>query len=85
MELTAEYDSQAADFFTQARAGTTRYFRIHCLSTVLAGAATVKYALQIDFAGKIFDDGWVRRRRRGESSELDSMPSTTPRPPSRTK
>jgi hypothetical protein len=61
MELTAEYDSQAADFFTQARAGTTRYFRIHALSTVLAGAATVKYALQIDFCGKIstvggFDD-----------------------------
>ena len=45
MELTAEYDSQSSDFFTQARAGSTRYFRIHAFSTVLAGAATVKYAL----------------------------------------
>jgi hypothetical protein len=61
LELTAEYDSQGAGFFTQARAGSTKYIRVHALSTVLAGAATVKYALQIDFAGKIsamggFDD-----------------------------
>lgn len=61
LELTAEYDSQGAAFFTQARAGTTKYFRIDATSTVLAGAATQMYALRIDFAGKIssmggFDD-----------------------------
>lgn len=72
LELTAEYDSQGAQFFTQARAGAVKYFRIDCVSTVLAGAATVFYALRIDFAGKVSDvpgfgdndgvrvvDGWV--------------------------
>ena len=59
MELTAEYDSQSSDFFTQARAGSTRYFRIHALSTVLAGAATVKYARRSTSAGRS-DGGRVR-------------------------
>lgn len=61
LELTAEYDSQGSQFFTQARAGAVKYIRVKATSTVLAGAATVPYSLTIDFAGKIsglggFDD-----------------------------
>lgn len=61
MELTAEYDAQGAQFFTQARAGATKYIRVQAVSTVLAGASTVFHSLTIDFAGKIsamggFDD-----------------------------
>jgi hypothetical protein len=61
LELTAEYDTQGSQFFTQARAGAVKYIRIDCTSTVLAGAATVFYNLRIDMAGKIsamggFDD-----------------------------
>lgn len=53
MELTAEYDTQGSQFFTQARAGATKYIRVEALSTVLAGAATAFHRLTIDFAGKI--------------------------------
>lgn len=61
LELTAEYDTQGATFFTQARAGSTKYIRVKATSTVLAGATTIPYSLTIDFAGKIsamggFDD-----------------------------
>lgn len=61
LELTFEYDSQAGDFFTAARAGATRYFRIDATSPELAGSLTEPYRLRIDFAGKIsavggFDD-----------------------------
>jgi hypothetical protein len=61
MELTAEYDTQGAQFFTQARAGAVKYIRMDCTSTVLAGSSTAFYQLRIDFAGKIsamggFDD-----------------------------
>lgn len=61
IELTAEYDTQGSQFFTQARAGATKYIRIDCTSTVLAGAATSFYQLRIDAACKIsamggFDD-----------------------------
>jgi hypothetical protein len=53
LELTAEYDTQGAQFFTQARAGATKYVRVEAVSTVLAGASTAYHKLTIDFAGKI--------------------------------
>jgi hypothetical protein len=38
---------------TDLRAGSTKYVRIACISTLNAGATTTKYSLTIDFAGKI--------------------------------
>lgn len=61
IELTAEYDTSGAQFFTQARAGATKYIRLEALSTVLAGSSTAFYKVWIDVACKIsamggFDD-----------------------------
>jgi hypothetical protein len=61
MELTMAADTQGMGFLTNARAGDTRYIRLSALSTENAGAATAKYDLLIDMAGKIsniaaFDD-----------------------------
>jgi hypothetical protein len=61
MELTMAADSQGMGFLTNARAGDTRYIRLSAVSTVNAGAATAKYDLLIDMAGKVsniaaFDD-----------------------------
>lgn len=53
LELTLERDSQGMGLLTAARAGTTQYIRVDCLSTVNAGATTVKYTHRLDFAGKI--------------------------------
>jgi hypothetical protein len=53
LEMKLERDSQGMGFLTQARAGSTQYVRVKCLSTVLAGAATIFYTHQLDFAGKI--------------------------------
>lgn len=53
LELTLEADSQGMGFLTDLRAGSTKYVRIDCVSTVSAGATTTKYRLQIDFAGKV--------------------------------
>lgn len=61
VELTVEADSQGMGPLVTARAGTIQYIRLSAVSTVLAGAATAKYQLLIDVAGKIsainaFDD-----------------------------
>ncbi len=61
MELTVAADTQGMGFLTNARAGDTRFLRMAAVSTALAGAATAKYQLLIDMAGKIsninaFDD-----------------------------
>lgn len=53
LELTLERDSQGMGFLTTARAGTTQFVRVNCVSTILAGSATVFYTFRIDFAGKI--------------------------------
>jgi hypothetical protein len=61
IELTAAADSQGMGFLTNARAGDTRYIRLSAVSTENAGAATAKYDLLINMAGKVsniaaFDD-----------------------------
>lgn len=61
IELTMAADTQGMGFLTNARAGDTRFIRLAAVSTALAGAATAKYQLLIDMAGKIsniaaFDD-----------------------------
>jgi hypothetical protein len=53
LELTLEADSQGMGLLTDLRAGSTKYVRIACISTLNAGATTTKYSLTIDFAGKI--------------------------------
>lgn len=53
LEMTLERDSQGMGFLTTARAGTTLFVRVDCVSTILAGASTVKYTYRTDFAGKI--------------------------------
>lgn len=53
IELTVEADSQGMGPLPTARAGTIQYIRLSAVSTVLAGAATAKYQLLIDMAGKI--------------------------------
>lgn len=53
IELTVEADSQGMGPLVTARAGTIQYIRLSAVSTVLAGAATAKYQLLIDMAGKI--------------------------------
>lgn len=61
IELTVSADTQGMGFLTNARNGDTRYIRLAAVSTALAGAATAKYQLLIDMAGKVsginaFDD-----------------------------
>lgn len=61
IELTVAADSQGMGFLANARAGETRYIRLAAVSTELAGAASAKYQLLIDMAGKVsainaFDD-----------------------------
>ena len=61
IELTVAADSQGMGFLTNARAGDTRFIRLAAVSTALAGAATAKYQLLVDMAGKVsginaFDD-----------------------------
>lgn len=61
VELTCAADSQGMAYLTNARAGSTLFIRLAAVSTLLAGAATAKYQLLIDVAGKIsniaaFDD-----------------------------
>jgi len=53
LEMKLERDSQGMGLLTTARAGTTQYVRVDCLSTINAGATTVKYTHRLDFAGKI--------------------------------
>lgn len=53
IELTVEADSSGMAFLPIARAGTIQYIRLEAVSTVLAGAATAKYQMQIDMAGKV--------------------------------
>ena len=53
IELTVEADSQGMGPLPTARAGTIQYIRLSAVSTVLAGAATAKYQLLLDMAGKI--------------------------------
>jgi hypothetical protein len=53
IELTVEADTQGMGPLATARAGTIQYIRLSAVSTVLAGAATAKYQLLIDMAGKI--------------------------------
>jgi hypothetical protein len=55
IELTMAADTQGMGFLVNARAGDTRFIRLSAVSTVLAGAATAKYQLLIDAAGKISD------------------------------
>jgi hypothetical protein len=55
IELTVEADTQGMGPLVTARAGTIQYIRLSAVSTVLAGAATAKYQLLIDMAGKITD------------------------------
>jgi hypothetical protein len=57
LEMMLERDSQGQGFLTTARAGTTQFVRVDCVSTILAGSATVFYTFRIDFAGKIFGGG----------------------------
>src|SRR5262245_62012978 len=61
VEITVEADTQGMGYLANARAGTTVYLRLSAVSTLLAGAATAKYQLWIDVAGKVsainaFDD-----------------------------
>jgi hypothetical protein len=53
MELTVEADTQGMGPLVTARAGTIQYIRLEAVSTVLAGAATAFYSMQIDMAAKI--------------------------------
>lgn len=53
VELTVEADSQGMGPLVTARAGTIQYIRLSAVSTVNAGAATAKYQMLIDMAGKI--------------------------------
>lgn len=53
LELRLERDSQGMGLLTAARAGTAQYVRVDCVSTINAGAASVKYTHRLDFAGKI--------------------------------
>ncbi len=64
LELTLERDSQGMGFLTTARAGTTQYVRVDCVSTINAGSATVKYTHRLDFAGKI-SSGYSRDDNEG--------------------
>jgi hypothetical protein len=57
LEMTLERDTQGQSFLTTARAGTTQFIRVDCVSTILAGSATVFYTFRIDFAGKISGGG----------------------------
>jgi len=61
IELTMAADTQGMGFLVNARAGDTRYIRMSAVSTQNAGAASAKYTLFLDMAGKIsninaFDD-----------------------------
>jgi hypothetical protein len=53
MEMTLEADTQGMGLLPDLRAGSTKYVRIACISTVSAGSTTTKYSLTIDMAGKI--------------------------------
>ena len=53
VELRLESDATGMGFLTQARAGDTRFVRVKCTSTELAGAATLTYELRVDMAMKI--------------------------------
>lgn len=55
MELTVAADSTGMGYLTNARAGQTLYIRLSAVSTVNAGAASAKYDMFIDMAGKISD------------------------------
>lgn len=53
IELTVEADTQGMSMLPIARASTLQYIRLEAKSTVLAGAATAFYQLQIDMAGEV--------------------------------
>jgi hypothetical protein len=53
MDINLEADTSGMAYLTAARDGSTRFIRLDCTSVALAGAATQKYKLTIDMAGKI--------------------------------
>ena len=57
LELTLERDTQGMGFLTTARAGSTQFVRIACVSSINAGGTSVKYSFIVDFAGKISAGG----------------------------
>lgn len=55
IELTMAADTVGMGYLTNARLGDTRYIRLSAVSTENAGAASAKYDLLINMAGKISD------------------------------
>ena len=55
LKVMQEADAQGMDDLVNFRANTTSFCRIACLSSVLAGAVSQKYALNVDMACKVAD------------------------------